>query len=69
MELQKPSKSIREMIAAMPQSFARLAPCMLMSPLSIAQYLPPEQTLFDVVIFDEASQITNWDAVGSDCAC
>jgi very-short-patch-repair endonuclease len=65
MELQRPSQSIREMIGRMPQSFARLAPCMLMSPLSIAQYLPPNQALFDVVIFDEASQITTWDAVGA----
>lgn len=65
MELQRPSRSIREMIAAMPNSFARLAPCMLMSPLSIAQYLPTDHALFDVVIFDEASQITTWDAVGA----
>lgn len=65
MELQRPSQSIRDMIAKMPQHFSKLAPCMLMSPLSIAQYLPPHQALFDVVIFDEASQITTWDAVGA----
>lgn len=65
MELQRPSRSIREMIGAMPGSFGKLAPCMLMSPLSIAQYFPPNQALFDVVIFDEASQITTWDAVGA----
>lgn len=65
MELQRPSRSIREMISAMPENFSKLAPCMLMSPLSIAQYLPPDQALFDVVIFDEASQITTWDAVGA----
>ncbi len=65
MELQRPSQSIRDMIAKMPQAFPKLAPCMLMSPLSIAQYLPPNQALFDVVIFDEASQITTWDAVGA----
>lgn len=51
MELQRPSQSIRDMISKMPQSFSKLAPCMLMSPLSIAQYLPPNQALFDVVIF------------------
>ena len=65
MELQRPSQSIRDMIGKMPESFAKLAPCMLMSPLSIAQYLPPNQALFDVVIFDEASQIATWDAVGA----
>ena len=65
MQLKRPSKSIREMIAAMPEAFAKLAPCLLMSPLSIAQYLPANQALFDLVIFDEASQITTWDAIGS----
>ena len=65
MQLQRPSQSIRAMIAAMPGSFRKLAPCMLMSPLSIAQYLPPDHSLFDLVIFDEASQITTWDAVGA----
>jgi very-short-patch-repair endonuclease len=65
MELQRPTKSIRDMISGMPDNFSKLAPCMMMSPLSIAQYLPPDQALFDVVIFDEASQITTWDAVGA----
>jgi very-short-patch-repair endonuclease len=65
MGLQRPSRSIRDMIGAMPESFGKLAPCVLMSPLSIAQYLPTNQALFDVVIFDEASQIATWDAVGA----
>jgi very-short-patch-repair endonuclease len=65
MGLQRPSRSIRDMIGAMPEIFGKLAPCVLMSPLSIAQYLPTDQALFDVVIFDEASQIATWDAVGA----
>ena len=65
MGLKRPSKSIREIIAGMPDSFGKLAPCLLMSPLSIAQYLPAEQTQFDVVVFDEASQIVTWDAIGA----
>lgn len=65
MKLKRPSKSIREMIGSMPDSFGKLAPCVLMSPLSIAQYLPANQVIFDVVIFDEASQITTWDAIGA----
>jgi very-short-patch-repair endonuclease len=65
MGLKRPSKSIREVISRMPESFGKLAPCALMSPLSIAQYLPPDHPPFDVVIFDEASQITTWDAVGA----
>ncbi len=65
LSLQRPSKSIRDLISAMPDSFTKLAPCVLMSPLSVAQYLPPGQAAFDVVIFDEASQITTWDAIGA----
>ena len=65
LQLQRPSKPIRKLAAEMGDAFTRLAPCMLMSPLSIAQYLPPDQALFDLVIFDEASQITPWDAIGA----
>jgi very-short-patch-repair endonuclease len=65
LQLQRPSKPIRQLAAEMGDAFTRLAPCMLMSPLSIAQYLPAEQALFDLVIFDEASQITPWDAIGA----
>src|SRR5690606_20402814 len=40
-------------------------PCLLMSPLSVAQYLDAAHSSFDVVVFDEASQIPVWDAVGA----
>ena len=63
--LQRPSESIRGLIGNMPETFTKLTPCVLMSPLSVAQYLPAEQAAFDMVIFDEASQITTWDAVGA----
>jgi len=65
MQLKRPSKSIRDVVVNMPDSFRKLAPCLLMSPLSIAQYLPAKQEPFDVVIFDEASQIPTWDAIGA----
>lgn len=63
--LQRPSLSIRKLISEMPETFTKLSPCVLMSPLSIAQYLPADHAQFDVVIFDEASQITTWDAIGA----
>lgn len=65
LQLSRPSMPIRRLAAEMGDAFTRLAPCMLMSPLSIAQYLPTDQALFDLVIFDEASQITPWDAIGA----
>ncbi|MCJ2084070.1 DUF3320 domain-containing protein [Methylobacterium sp. J-090] len=56
---------LRKLFARMPSALTRLTPCVMMSPLSIAQYLPPDSTPFDVVIFDEASQISPWDAIGA----
>ena len=56
---------LRQLFGRMPGALARLAPCMMMSPLSIAQYLPADAKPFDVVIFDEASQIPVWDAIGA----
>jgi very-short-patch-repair endonuclease len=49
----------------LPTLLTKLKPCMLMSPLSVAQYLDPAHAQFDVVVFDEASQIPVWDAVGA----
>ncbi|WP_019906761.1 DUF3320 domain-containing protein [Methylobacterium sp. 77] len=56
---------LRQLFARMPNALTRLTPCLMMSPLSIAQYWPAEAKPFDVVIFDEASQITPWDAIGA----
>lgn len=56
---------LRELIKSTPNVLTQLTPCLLMSPLSIAQFLPAESQAFDVVVFDEASQITVWDAIGA----
>src|SRR5690606_27762110 len=39
-----------------------IKPCFMMSPLAVSQYLPPDMN-FDVVIFDEASQVRPGDAI------
>jgi len=66
-EIQKKArhKPVRQLVREIPEVLRELAPCLMMSPLSVAQYLPPDQAPFDVVIFDEASQIPVWDAVGA----
>jgi hypothetical protein len=51
----------RELIARAPDVVTRSRPCWTMSPLLVAQLLPPQ--CFDVVVFDEASQILPADAV------
>jgi superfamily I DNA and/or RNA helicase len=56
---------VRRLLAGIPKLLPRLKPCVLMSPLSVAQYLEASHVSFDLVIFDEASQIPVWDAVGA----
>lgn len=56
--------SIRTLFEQIPHVLTRLCPCMLMSPISAAQYLKAENDLFDIVIFDEASQLPTCKAVG-----
>ena len=56
---------VRALIQKIPNLLPRLKPCLLMSPISVAQYLDPSQSAFDLVVFDEASQIPVWDAVGA----
>lgn len=57
--------SIREFFTKIPDFYSRFFPCFLMSPLSVAQYLDPSLSAFDVVIFDEASQLTTSKAIGA----
>jgi very-short-patch-repair endonuclease len=66
-ELQKKSrhKPPRALFAEVPTILRALKPCMLMSPLSVAKYLDASGPGFDLVVFDEASQIPPWDAVGA----
>lgn len=57
--------SIRSIIDNIPTLLPRLCPCMLMSPISVAQYIDLGSEKFDLVIFDEASQMPTSEAVGA----
>jgi len=57
--------SIRTLMLHHGDVICRLCPCMLMSPMSVAQFLPIECEPFDLVLFDEASQIPTAEAVGA----
>lgn len=59
------SMSIRKLFDQLPTLLPRLCPCMLMSPLSVAQYLDIAGEKFDLVVFDEASQIPTSEAIGA----
>ena len=56
---------LRKLFEEIPELIKTLAPCMLMSPITVSQYLQAENGLFDLVIFDEASQIPTAEAICS----
>lgn len=58
-------KPVRLLLKDAGQLIQTIKPCFLMSPLSVSTYLDSETCKFDVVIFDEASQIFPWDAIGA----
>lgn len=67
LKLKRRHMPVRKLIRELPNLLPRLKPCLLMSPLSVAQYLDTHDTAppFDLIVFDEASQIPVWDAVGA----
>ncbi|MDQ1280943.1 MAG: hypothetical protein QG670_2206 [Thermoproteota archaeon] len=56
---------IRDLFQSIPNLLFRLKPCLLMSPLTVSQFLSPELMKFDLILFDEASQIVPEDAIGA----
>jgi Protein of unknown function (DUF4011)/REase_MTES_1575/AAA domain len=57
--------SIRKLMKVEGQRIQEIKPVFLMSPLSIAQYLPPGSLEFDLLVIDEASQVKPEDAMGA----
>ena len=57
--------SVRDLLLQAGGSAQRLKPVFMMSPLSVADFLAPGSLIFDLVIFDEASQVRPVDAFGS----
>jgi very-short-patch-repair endonuclease len=62
---QRRFKPLRRLFAELPNLLPTLKPCLLMSPLSVAQHLGESAITFDLVVFDEASQILPPDAIGA----
>ncbi|MFK0216232.1 DUF3320 domain-containing protein [Streptomyces sp. NPDC090298] len=53
---------VRELLGRTREVVQSIKPCFMMSPLTVSQHLPPDFA-FDVVIFDEASQVRPSDAI------
>jgi len=64
-KLQRLRKSLRQIINMIPNLLLSIKPCLMMSPLTVSQLLDPAQFNFDYIIFDEASQLTTEDCIGS----
>ncbi|MFJ4010201.1 DUF3320 domain-containing protein [Streptomyces sp. NPDC090026] len=63
-QLKRRHKPVRRLLDETRDVVRLLKPCFMMSPLTVSQFLPPDFR-FDVVIFDEASQVLPQDAVNS----
>lgn len=63
--LEKPRTSVRDLLRRSGRALQALKPCFMMSPLSVAQLIERGKLNFDVVIFDEASQVRPEDAMSA----
>jgi hypothetical protein len=59
--------ALRKLFVTAPNAIQRIKPVLLMSPISVAQFLPPGVLEFDLLVIDEASQVRPEDALGAIC--
>jgi very-short-patch-repair endonuclease len=57
--------SVRELVKRAGPALQEFCPCWLMTPMAVAQFLPPGKIEFDLIIMDEASQLAPEDAWGA----
>ncbi|WP_448616245.1 DUF4011 domain-containing protein [Modestobacter sp. URMC 112] len=62
---QRGGLGVRALLAEYGDLITAVMPCVLVSPDSVARFFPARAGLFDLVVFDEASQIRVADAVGA----
>ena len=62
---QRGHKPIRKLMGEAGSVIQQIKPVLLMSPISVAQYLPPGAVEFDLLVIDEASQVRPEDALGA----
>jgi very-short-patch-repair endonuclease len=60
---------LRKLMNAAGQAIQKIKPVFMMSPLSIANYLPPGSVEFELLVIDEASQVQPVDALGAIARC
>lgn len=65
LERKRGGRTIRDLVGLYGDLITAITPCVLVSPDSVARFFPAERQDFDIVVFDEASQITVASAVGA----
>ncbi|GGO99170.1 DNA helicase [Actinomyces gaoshouyii] len=65
LERKRKKRRIRDLIGEFGDLITSLTPCVLVSPDSVARFFPANRQDFDLVVFDEASQITVAAAIGA----
>ena len=60
---------LRKLMRAAGGTIQKIKPVFLMSPVSVAQFLPPGSVDFDLLVIDEASQLPQEDALGLVARC
>ena len=63
--LERSRLAVRDLLCRAGNAAQQLKPCFMMSPGTVAQFLPRDVEMFDIVIIDEASQVTPEDAFGA----
>jgi very-short-patch-repair endonuclease len=68
-EKKRRHKPIRQLIKEAGTAILAIKPVFMMSPISVAQYLEPGSVTFDLLLIDEASQVSPVDALGAMARC
>lgn len=63
-EVKRGGRPIRKIMEAGAEAIQRIKPVFMMSPTSVAQYLPNKEVKFDLLIIDEASQVKPMEVLG-----
>lgn len=61
----RPRLPVRQILKQAGSAVQALKPCLMMGPQAVAQFLEPGQMEFDIVVMDEASQLTPEQAIGA----
>ena len=65
LDAKRNAKSFRMLLKEYGEEILAVAPCFFVSPASLATFVPPDSVTFDIVVFDEASQVTVDQAMGA----